>query len=53
MQRPTAITFIGRQPQVIDENRERGQREVIGEDDSDAQCGLTLPLRVRATRLGY
>jgi len=40
MQWPAAIAFIGRQAQVINEHRERGQREVIGEDDSDAQRGL-------------
>ena len=37
VQRTAAIAFIGRQPQVIDEHGERGQREVVGQNDADAQ----------------
>ena len=35
--RAAAVAFVGGQAQVIDEYRERRQREVLGENDADAQ----------------
>jgi hypothetical protein len=36
MQWPTAVPLIRRESQVINQNGECRQREVIGEDDSNA-----------------
>ena len=37
VQRPAAIAFVGGQTQVIDENGEGREREVLRQDDADAQ----------------
>ena len=44
MHRTAAIAFVRRQPQVIHENGERREREVVRQDDADAERRPSAPL---------